>query len=196
MQPRPNIVQLTLLLILGFFGLVCAQNTEDGFVPTDTIARPEPLLDTLQVRDAKDPSILTVAQDSLMPQSAVADTLVSAPEFLEDLVDYYGEDYVYMDQENSKVFMYNKAFMTYLDYRIDAGEIILDYAKNEVYANLSYSPSEEVTWRSKCRRNKKPPQVGQEPGRPMVSLGLARLTLSIWRRKLRLSSSTHQEHRE
>ena len=134
MQPRPNIVQLTLLLILGFFGLVCAQNTEDGFVPTDTIARPEPLLDTLQVPDAKDPSILTLAQDSLMPQSAVADTLVSAPEFLEDLVDYYGEDYVYMDQENSKVFMYNKAFMTYLDYRIDAGEIILDYAKNEVYA--------------------------------------------------------------
>ncbi|MDA0719601.1 MAG: putative LPS assembly protein LptD [Bacteroidetes bacterium] len=73
-------------------------------------------------------------KDSLTPQSAVADTLVSAPEFLEDLVDYYGEDYVYMDQENAKVFMYNKAYMTYLDYRIDAGEIILDYAKNEVYA--------------------------------------------------------------
>ena len=100
MQPRPNIVQLTLLLILGVF----------GFAPGQT------------------------PKDSLTPQSAVADTLVSAPEFLEDLVDYYGEDYVYMDQENAKVFMYNKAYMTYLDYRIDAGEIILDYAKNEVYA--------------------------------------------------------------
>lgn len=100
MQPRPNIVQLTLLLILGVFGFSAGQTPKD----------------------------------SLTPQSAVADTLVSAPEFLEDLVDYYGEDYVYMDQENAKVFMYNKAYMTYLDYRIDAGEIILDYAKNEVYA--------------------------------------------------------------
>ncbi len=100
MQPRPNIVQLTLLLILGVFGFAAGQTPKD----------------------------------SLTPQSAVADTLVSAPEFLEDLVDYYGEDYVYMDQENAKVFMYNKAYMTYLDYRIDAGEIILDYAKNEVYA--------------------------------------------------------------
>lgn len=100
MQPRPNIVQLTLLLILGVFGFAAGQTPKD----------------------------------SLTPQSAVTDTLVSAPEFLEDLVDYYGEDYVYMDQENAKVFMYNKAYMTYLDYRIDAGEIILDYAKNEVYA--------------------------------------------------------------
>jgi lipopolysaccharide assembly outer membrane protein LptD (OstA) len=100
LQPRPNIVQLTLLLILGVFGFAAGQTPKD----------------------------------SLTPQSAVADTLVSAPEFLEDLVDYYGEDYVYMDQENAKVFMYNKAYMTYLDYRIDAGEIILDYAKNEVYA--------------------------------------------------------------
>jgi len=66
--------------------------------------------------------------------SVVSDSVFSEPELLEDLVDYYGEDYVYMDQSARKVYMYNKAFMTYQDYRIDAGLIILDYNKNEVYA--------------------------------------------------------------
>jgi len=114
LQPRSNIFRLTLLLILGVLGLAHAQ---------DSLIAPNFVRDTL-----------VKTQDSLLPESVVSDTLVGAPEFLEDLVDYYGEDYVYMDQENAKVYMYNKAFMTYLDYRIDAGEIILDYAKNEVYA--------------------------------------------------------------
>lgn len=62
------------------------------------------------------------------------DTIVSPPEMLQDIVDYYGEDYVYMDQKESRVYMYNKAYVVYQDYRIDAGLIILDYNKNEVYA--------------------------------------------------------------
>ncbi len=119
MQLNPNKFRYALLLFLGVFGLALAQNS------ADSIARTASNTDTLAI---------IKAQDSLLPQSVVNDTLVSRPEFLEDLVDYYGEDYVYMDQENSRVYMYNKAFMTYLDYRIDAGEIILDYSKNEVYA--------------------------------------------------------------
>ena len=99
--------------------MALAQNSADSIARTTSIADTLPMIK---------------AQDSLLPQSVISDTLVSSPEFLEDLVDYYGEDYVYMDQENSRVYMYNKAFMTYLDYRIDAGEIILDYSKNEVYA--------------------------------------------------------------
>ena len=89
----------------------------------------------LQISEASSqkPSVSMVS-DTLIGPAAVADTLVGEPEFLEDLVDYYGEDYVYMDQENAKVYLYNKAYMTYLDYRIDAGEIIMDYANNEVYA--------------------------------------------------------------
>ena len=129
MQLRPNIFRISLALILGVFGLAYGQNP----IAQDTLvvsSEQESLQSTTQAETLQSKT----AQDSLMPQSAVSDTLVSAPEFLEDLVDYYGEDYVYMDQENAKVYMYNKAFMTYQDYRIDAGEIILDYSTNEVYA--------------------------------------------------------------
>ncbi len=128
MQPRPNIFLLSLLLILGVFGFAQTQTPKDSIVSQNQVTN------SLRIETAQDTLGIESTQDSLVPQSMVMDTLVSSPEFLEDLVDYYGEDYVYMDQENSKVFMYNKAFMTYLDYRIDAGEIILDYAKNEVYA--------------------------------------------------------------
>jgi len=62
------------------------------------------------------------------------DTIKQKPELLTGVVTYFGEDYVYIDQKQSKVYMYNKAFITYEDMRIDAGLIILDYDKNEVYA--------------------------------------------------------------
>ncbi|SDE78256.1 putative LPS assembly protein LptD [Ulvibacter litoralis] len=66
----------------------------------------------------------TVKTDSIKPQK----------ETLTDVVDYYGEDYVYMNQKERKVYMRNKAYVIYGDMRIDAGLIILDYNKNEVYA--------------------------------------------------------------
>ena len=71
---------------------------------------------------------------ALILDSTAIDSAQVAPEVLEDIVEFYGEDYVYMDQSTGKVYMYNKAFMTYQDYRIDAGLIILDQNKNEVYA--------------------------------------------------------------
>jgi lipopolysaccharide assembly outer membrane protein LptD (OstA) len=66
----------------------------------------------------------SVRKDSIVPQK----------EMLEYVVDYYGEDYVYIDRKNNKVYMYNQAYVIYGDTRIDAGLIILDYNKNEVYA--------------------------------------------------------------
>lgn len=62
------------------------------------------------------------------------DTIVPQKEFLDDIVDYYGEDYVYIDRKHNKVYMYNKAYIVYGDMRIDAGLIILDLNKNEVEA--------------------------------------------------------------
>ncbi len=62
------------------------------------------------------------------------DTIKPQKEFLDGIVDYYGEDYVYLDRKNNKVYMYNKAYIVYGDMRIDAGLIILDYSKNEVTA--------------------------------------------------------------
>lgn len=66
----------------------------------------------------------TVKTDSIKPPK----------ETLTDVVDYYGEDYVLLNRKENKVYMYNKAYIIYGDMRIDAGLIILDYNKNEVYA--------------------------------------------------------------
>jgi hypothetical protein len=62
------------------------------------------------------------------------DSIIPPKETLTDVVDYYGEDYVLLNRKENKVYMYNKAYIIYGDMRIDAGLIILDYNKNEVYA--------------------------------------------------------------
>lgn len=62
------------------------------------------------------------------------DSIIPPKETLTDVVEYYGEDYVLLNRKENKVYMYNKAFIIYGDMRIDAGLIILDYNKNEVYA--------------------------------------------------------------
>lgn len=66
--------------------------------------------------------------------STKTDSIKTKDPVLTDIVEYYGEDYVYIDRKNGKIYMYNKAFVIYEDLRIDAGLIILDYNKNEVYA--------------------------------------------------------------
>ena len=62
------------------------------------------------------------------------DSVKRTEETLKDIVEYFGEDYVLLNREEKKVYMYNKAYIIYEDMRIDAGLIILDYNKNEVYA--------------------------------------------------------------
>lgn len=62
------------------------------------------------------------------------DSIKPVKETLTDVVDYYGEDYVFLNRKENKVYMYNNAYIIYGDMRIDAGLIILDYNKNEVYA--------------------------------------------------------------
>ncbi|MBT0608712.1 putative LPS assembly protein LptD [Aequorivita echinoideorum] len=84
---------------------------------------------------------LNVGIDSLTPplnevvvDTVKTDTILPPKEMLTDIVEYYGEDYVYLNRKENKVYMYNKAYIIYGDMRIDAGLIILDYNKNEVYA--------------------------------------------------------------
>ncbi|WP_203295804.1 putative LPS assembly protein LptD [Luteirhabdus pelagi] len=77
----------------------------------------------------EEPIVNIAVQDSIKN-----DSIQPKKEMLTDVVDYYGEDYVYIDREAKKVYMYNKAYVIYGDMRIDAGLIILDYNKNEVYA--------------------------------------------------------------
>src|SRR5690606_21235467 len=62
------------------------------------------------------------------------DSTDPAKDFLNDVVDYHGDDYVLMHRKQHKMFLYNNAYIIYADMRIDAGYIILDYNKKEVYA--------------------------------------------------------------
>ena len=95
-----------------------------------TDAIPSSVLDTLpgQVNEQ-----LTELNEAVT-DSVKTDTIVKEKELLTDIVSYYGEDYVYIDQKKSQVYLYNKAYIIFEDMRIDAGVIILDYDKNEVYA--------------------------------------------------------------
>ncbi len=63
------------------------------------------------------------------------DTIKAKEEMLTSVIDYYGEDYVYLEKLENKVYLFNKAYITYEDMRIEAGYIILDYNKNEIYAS-------------------------------------------------------------
>lgn len=98
----------------------------------DLPKKDQPQFPLSAVHDSLNASVRAVSE-SLSPAQ---DTTVAVQprEDLTDIVEYYGEDYVYMDRKAKKVYMYNQAHIIYEDMRIDAGLIILDYDKNEVYA--------------------------------------------------------------
>ena len=72
--------------------------------------------------------------NEVITDTVKSDTIIPKEEMLTGIIDYYGEDYVYMDKLENKVYMYNNAYITYEDMRIEGGYIILDYNKNEIYA--------------------------------------------------------------
>ncbi len=95
------------------------------------------VVDMPRVRDS-----VSVGIDSLITRpiniaqrdSITGDSLVVEQEVITDVVDYFGKDYVYINKKQNKIYLYNESFVLYQDMRIEAGVIILDYSKNEVYA--------------------------------------------------------------
>jgi lipopolysaccharide assembly outer membrane protein LptD (OstA) len=59
---------------------------------------------------------------------------IKKKEFLEGPVSYAAEDYTSINQKEKKIYLYNKAEVYYQDMSIKAGVIIIDYAKDLVYA--------------------------------------------------------------
>ncbi len=115
---------LTFLLLSGF--VLHAQDIP----PKNEAQLPRTEQDTLSVNLTPLVGELNEkAQDTVK-----TDTVPPPKETLTDIVDYYGEDYVFLNRKEKKVYMYNNAYIKYEDMRIDAGLIILDYNKNEVYA--------------------------------------------------------------
>lgn len=124
---QTNKLLLVLLLFFGFLGIQTYQAQEVGVNPL--IALPSKA-DTLEV------AIKPIVEptNERVVDTIKTDTIAPPKETLNDVVDYYGEDYVFMHRKDNKIYMYNKAYIIYEDMRIDAGLIILDYNKKEVYA--------------------------------------------------------------
>lgn len=124
---QTNKLHLVLLLLFVILSHIKTQAQETG---SDSSVMIPAVKDSLQIS----PDDLPTITNEIATDTIKNDTLKKREEVLTDVVDYYGEDYVYMHRKNNKIFMYNKAYIIYGDMRIDAGIIILDYNKKEVYA--------------------------------------------------------------
>src|SRR5690606_659672 len=134
---RTHELYLTIFLTMLFFNSVFlhAQDVpvrnETNIPRSDTLDRPiAPQKDSLSINI--NPVLAELNERS--QDTVKTDTIKPPAETLTDIVEYYGEDYVFMNRKEKRVYLYNKAFIIYEDMRIDAGLIILDYNKNEVYA--------------------------------------------------------------
>lgn len=72
--------------------------------------------------------------DTIVQDTIHVDEIEPVKEKIGDIIDYYGKDYVYFDRKANKVHMYNEAFITYEDMRIDAGHIVMDLTNNTIRA--------------------------------------------------------------
>ncbi|NCT17983.1 MAG: organic solvent tolerance protein OstA [Flavobacteriaceae bacterium CG_4_8_14_3_um_filter_34_10] len=124
---QTNKLRLLLLLCFSLMGLTILHAQEPKINPSASIPA---VKDSVKIPvNEIFPSVSEIVTDTIK-----TDTIKPQKETLTGVVDYYGEDYVLMHKKENKVYMYNKAYIIYEDMRIDAGLIILDYNKNEVYA--------------------------------------------------------------
>lgn len=66
--------------------------------------------------------------------STLKDSIKPKKELLEHTVKYHATDYSKFSQKEKKLYLYNQATIDYGDMNIAAGNIIIDYTKNIVYA--------------------------------------------------------------
>ncbi|GAA4231066.1 putative LPS assembly protein LptD [Postechiella marina] len=89
---------------------------------------------------------VTISADSLLlpkpelslsekaTDTTLKDSVPAKKEFLTDIVTYKASDYTSFNQKKQKLYLHNLAEITYGDINIKAGDITVDYSKNEVYA--------------------------------------------------------------
>ena len=128
---------LTFYISLG----LCLLWTLSGFsqdFPSNNSARIE-AKDTVSVTTAVKNSIASSKKQNAVinPTDSVRvinDSIRKVDEPLTDKVTYKATDYERISQREKKIYLYNEAEVLYGDMRISAGEIILDYETNTVFA--------------------------------------------------------------
>ena len=93
---------------------------------------------SIPVRSEKDSIAPTIDSEEIVNTTSttgyVKTDTVRKPQFLTDIVDYTAKDYMRLSPEDNKMYLYNEAKIVYGDMTIEAGLIIIDNEKNEVYA--------------------------------------------------------------
>ena len=93
---------------------------------------------SIPVRSEKDSIAPAIDSEEIAKQLQEQDTYktdtVRKPQFLTDIVNYTAKDYMRLSPEDNKMYLYNEAKIVYGDMTIEAGLIIIDNEKNEVYA--------------------------------------------------------------
>ncbi len=138
MQTKTALFLTTLTLCLLPLLSVKAQD-----LPPKNDARRVPAQDTTLFKTATEGfDIVSKPIDSIaMTTDIVTDTVAITqdsikrkPETLTDKVVYKATDYQRISQRKKKIYLYNEAEIIYEDMKINAGEIILDYESNTVFA--------------------------------------------------------------
>lgn len=98
-----------------------------------------PATDSTAVRTAIEiePPLLPKQDSAVVPRDSVRtaqDSLRFANESLSDKVTYKAKDYERISQRKKRIYLYNEAEVVYEDLKISAGEIILNYETNTVFA--------------------------------------------------------------
>ena len=108
-------------------------------LPSKNDARRVPARDTTLIQSATEgfarldsitPTVVAIEDTTI----TVQDSIKKKPETLTDKVLYKAKDYQRISQRKKKIYLYNEAEIVYEDMKINAGEIILDYETNTVFA--------------------------------------------------------------
>ncbi len=126
---RANIFQILFALSFTVF-----MNT---FCFAQDVPKSKPEIKANALRDTITSSIDTTGIKQ--PNEVVQDTvnLDSIPQkkgLLDGIIRYKARDYTSINQKEEKIYLYNEAEVIYQDMQINSGVIVIDYAKNEVYA--------------------------------------------------------------
>lgn len=105
----------------------------------DIPPKPKPIQPKEQ-QTAKPKDTTTVSIDSVLQKPPVVkdsilnDSIKKPKEFLANIVNYNAEAYVKLDNKSKKIYLYDKAVVTYQDMKIEAGTIVIDNNTGLIYA--------------------------------------------------------------
>ncbi|WP_459209727.1 putative LPS assembly protein LptD [Aquimarina rhabdastrellae] len=133
-------LQKTIRNILYSLSLIlfCSQSITAQEVGKNTTLKTKAQEEAIPVlRDSVKKPKTKTPEEALSEQAADTvkiDSVAPEPQFLTDKVTYKATDYMHLSRKHNKMYLYNQAEIIYGEMQINAGLIILDNDKNEVYA--------------------------------------------------------------